>query len=192
MTFVGGVVVGVLMAVLVIIWLYRKIEHEAFLRFWGVVVLVTLASSASAKWEPCPSSCTPPTGIVSGASPRLPLYNQPVKFLREIKVSGMPLWEWAKTASGPTCTPAQFVERSDKVPCAAKIGDVVFRTMRVNITTTAAKVSVTADAVVVREPAHCPLREPDSYYTSDEREQCAAYDAAIGRDVGPRVRVVKD
>ncbi len=33
--FIAGVVVGIIAVVGVGYWLYRKAEHDAFLRFWG-------------------------------------------------------------------------------------------------------------------------------------------------------------
>lgn len=162
------------------------------MRTLAAVLLFIAALPAFAAWEACPTTCTPPTGIVSGLS-RLPLYSVPVRFKEEVKSGGGVFWLFVRVNPAPACTPAQLAEVSDRVACAAKVGDVLLRTPRARATAARLTALATMDnAVLMVRPPWCPMRLPDSFYTDEHREQCAAYDAAMGMETGPRERRAKN
>lgn len=151
------------------------------MRIAAILLLTLAALPAFAKWESCPSSCSPPA--TATALSRLPLYAGPVKFGGDAK-GGM--WIWLKTAA-VTCTPTQQSERSDKFACAAPIGAEMFRTPRVRNVADKLTGAVLMDRgrTSARQPEWCPLRLPDSAYGADERRQCAAVAAEMGEVRGP-------
>lgn len=94
-------------------------------------LLIFAALPALARWQACPSTCSPPTEIVSGLS-YLPLYSGRVKFLREEKSGGGFFWLWVRVDAPPKCTAAQLVNQQDRdFGCGAKVGEVLLRTGRI-------------------------------------------------------------
>lgn len=150
------------------------------MRIQYIFVCILTAFPALAKWEACPSSCTPPAAT-TGLSVRLPLYAAPVRFGGDAKGN---MWVWLKTT--PTaCTPAQLAERSDQVACAAPVGRPMFVTPRVRQSTKAlradGRAAIDPDAPFTRGTIrHCPMRLPDSSYSAEEREQCRVLDVLNG------------
>lgn len=105
------------------------------MRVLGITLVMLFAASISAKPQHklCPSACTPPATFTLTRA-KTP-YNGKVRFGREIKMAGNPMWEWIKVAEPPTpCTNAQIAaDKVDKVACAAKIGDVLYVTPRFQV-----------------------------------------------------------
>lgn len=166
------------------------------MRGLAAVLLCLTAIPLFAKWEACPTTCNPPTSIVSGLS-RLPLYSVPVRFKEEVKSGGGVFWLFVRVNPPPACTPAQQANTDDRLfGCGAKATEVLFRSPRVRATTTRlttlAMTTATNDAVLMVRPPWCPMLLPDSFYSDEQREQCAAYDAAIGLETGPRERRAKN
>lgn len=133
------------------------------------------------KWEFCPTSCSPPTGLVSGLT-AFSLTNGNVRFGAEVR-GGM--WSWIKTVA-VTCTQAQMADAADKFVCQAPVGSEIFRGPRVRPKSTASAV-LALDVAVDSSFAHCPMRLPDSSYTAEEREQCRKLDVLAAAMRGPDV-----
>lgn len=153
------------------------------------ILLLTLTTLPTfARWESCPTTCTPPTATATTLS-RLPLYAS-AKFSAEIRMSGNPMWAWTKTAP-TTCTPAQLANKDDAFVCNAAIGAVVMRTVRVRDSasrlTTERALMLDPEVPITRGTIrHCPMRLPDSSYSAEEREQCRVLDVLNGEARGPQ------